>query len=264
MPLTEFSCYLHMNRDACMLKIIGEDEVREHRNKKNFDGRICCRCGSVKTGKNWFGHDSWYSHSCDKKNCTKYFCSKCWQEDYRKLPDSHNNIIKGLANSRTGNLDRSSESGKSIIDQAVVSKVLKIEDLNIKMNNFEWYIDMENDMYKKIDTKGSCLRIIRAGLLKYYIWSFHTYKKIDINTFICIGYDRNRNNIDFVWVIPNDRELITSESINITKGYSGSKYGKFKVDAKPYNDAYHSLMEFLKDKKYFGIEDIKKWLNDGR
>jgi hypothetical protein len=27
---------------------------------------------------------------------------------------------------------------------------------------------------------------------------------------------------------------------------------------------YFKCMEFLKDKEYFDIEDIKKWLNDGK
>lgn len=55
---------------------------------------------------------------------------------------------------RTGELSFNDTLGKVIIYQAVISKVLKIEELNIKMDNFKYYIDMEHDAYGKVDCKG--------------------------------------------------------------------------------------------------------------
>lgn len=223
----------------------------------------CCKCGATETPKDWFGKEHWYDHLCNKMNCTKYLCKNCWHEEHRKLPDSHNNIIKGLANSRTGNLDRDSESGKSLIDQAITSNVLKIEDLNIKMNNFGYYIDMRHKKYGKIDVKGSSPRTIRAGLYKYHVYEFHTYGKIGIDTFICIGYDKNRKSVKYVWIVPNDEWVSDRDRITISDSEDSKSFillREFLVDSKPYNDAYYSLMEFLKDKKYFGVEDLKKWL----
>jgi len=36
------------------------------------------------------------------------------------------------------------------------------------------------------------------------------------------------------------------------------------MDTGIYKDAYQDLMEFLKDKRFFTIEDIKKWLKVGK
>lgn len=90
---------------------------------------------------------------------------------------------------------------------------------------------------------------------------FILLKKTDCDTYICIGYNINRQNIDNVWIIPNDDENSNLARFKIAKNlYKTSKYDKFKVDPKLYNEIYHDLMEYFKDKKYFGVEDIKNWI----
>jgi len=40
----------------------------------------------------------------------------------------------------------------------------------------------------------------------------------------------------------------------------GSKWERFRIDEKSYNETCQSLTLYLKGDKYFGIEDINKWL----
>lgn len=232
-------------------------------NKSKYKNRMCCICKKKNTYIMPDGIPRWNSCKCGNKGCTGYICSICHDRDYGKNnPNSHNNIIKSSANARTGQLDRNSNTGKSIIDQAVTAKILGTEDLNIKMNNLGYYIDIEHEKHGNIDVKSSSLVTIRKrtvkALVKYYAWRFHTYRKIDVDTFICIGYDRYRKCIERVWIIP--REMVYSDSIYIPRD-SISRYDKFSIDPILYNDTYHNLMEYLKYKKYFGIEDINEWFN---
>ena len=44
-------------------------------------------------------------------------------------------------------------------------------------------------------------------------------------------------------------------------GSRNSIYEKYKIDERPYNDAYHNLMKYLGGREYFGIEDLIKWLS---
>lgn len=57
-----------------------------------------------------------------------------------------------------------------------------------------------------------------------------------------------------------ESELYGSQNVTIYGNSKSSKWKKFRIDEKPYNDVYHSLMSHLKDKKFFGIVDIKEWL----
>lgn len=182
------------------------------------------------------------------------------------MPNSHNNALKAIANIRTGNLRVDSKTGRSVIDQAVVIKVRGAKDVNIEMDNFDHFIDIIDEQYGKIDVKGAIIRsqeyIGLKGKSIYSAWSFHTRRKIDCDTYICLCYNRDRNNIEIVLIIPNEGFICDLLKIRIYKTTFGSyRYDKFKVDPNPYNDAYHDLMEYLKDMKYFGIEDIKKWLS---
>lgn len=43
-----------------------------------------------------------------------------------------------------------------------------------------------------------------------------------------------------------------------------SKFDQFKVSHEIYNDNFHDLLSYIGNKNYFGIKDIKKWLENGR
>lgn len=215
-----------------------------------FEGRKCCKCGKDKTSWNWYKYR--VKGVWDGKS---YLCINCWKIEYHKNvqklnPYSHNNIIKSMADFRTGNLRKDSETGKSIIDQAIVAKIFQSEDLNIKMDNLGWYIDIENKEFGKIDVKGA--KISDDG------WMFNNRRKIECDTYVCLGYDRNRENIDKIWIIYNEDDITNIGNIHIR--INSIKYEKFEIDNTLYNDVYHSLVSRFKDKRYFGIEDVKKWI----
>jgi hypothetical protein len=219
-------------------------------------GRTCCKCGSGDTYVRPEGGYVWFVCSCDKIDCTKWLCHACYGSNYRKNdPMSTHNLIKEMRKSRIGTLGINTTSGKSIIDQAVVAEYLGAEDLNIKMNNFGYCIDIEHDKYRKIDVKGATLY--------YGNWYYRTNEKIDCDTYFFLGYDKNRGNIDVILIIPND-VIMHNVSVSISKSsFRTQKYDKFKVDDKDIydniNEIYHDLMLYLKGKELFGIEDIKKW-----
>lgn len=222
-----------------------------------FTGRMCCKCGIDLS----IGKDHGLKYYDEKGSWTKeWLCSNCYAKDRQKLSNSQDNIIKSIRNIRTGNLDKNTDTGKSVIDQAVVSKVLGFEDLNIKFNNFNWYIDLDGN----IDVKSSSLQFKIYKEFEYDYYSFYTGRKRDCSMYICLGYDINRECVENVWIIPNNEYIINKSSITITKNSNGlAKYEDFRVDNKLYNFVYQSIMRYLKDKKYFGVEDIKEWLKGG-
>ena len=124
---------------------------------------------------------------CGKKDCTGYICNKCAMKIRNRLPDSYNNANKSVKDIRTGNLDKDSSTGKAIISQAVVCNVLGVEDLNMKMDNFRWCIDLENEKHRKIDVKGPSLSVFTREQFIYYYWHVDTNRKIDCDTYIILG-----------------------------------------------------------------------------
>lgn len=58
----------------------------------------------------------------------------------------------------------------AILDQAVVSDVLNIEDLNIKFDNFTISIDMRDEKLKDIDVKSSSLFYDLSTDIEHAYW----------------------------------------------------------------------------------------------
>lgn len=140
---------------------------------EEYEGISCCRCGGIVTYKNFNGKPLWYNHKCDKEECTRHLCGKCYEKYRQELRLNHNAIRNSLTKIRTGNLDKDIHS--AIIDQAIVSKLLNIDDLNIKFDNFTIPIDMKDDKLGAIDVKSSSLRYDNKNDIEY--WDFHTFKK---------------------------------------------------------------------------------------
>lgn len=251
------------------LEKLKSDKSRKQRlneNDKNLKERKCCICGSSDTYI-YKGTPDWAKYKNDKGIWNgEWLCGRCDGKERQKKPASQNMIRKGIANIRTGNLRIDSETGKSLIDQAVVVKVLGGKDINIEMDRFDYFIDIKNEKYGDVDVKGATLKSqeylgTKGDIIIYYRWVFPTRRKVDCNTYICIGYDSKRENIVMVWIIPNEEWVCNLSNIDIYKTFRPSKYDQFKVDPKSYNDAYRNLMSYLGNRKFFGIDDIKKWLS---
>lgn len=109
-----------------------------------------------------------------------------------------------------------------------------------------------------LQTKGA---VFTSGLEG---WHFNVALDQEKNFDNLITYcaDRYMKNLERVYIIPG-KEVKKRTTITIYKSPSPSQhtwYEQHIVDVKPYNDAFHSLMEFLKDKEYLDIKDIKEWL----
>ncbi len=186
----------------------------------------------------------------------KLLCYKCYMKYYNSLPDSHNSLKKSISSLRTNNISNTATSYMGILGEAVIAKVRKLKVHSIETNNFCLKLDLSLD--REYDIIQSKLRTPYCGEI-YKDWKVSFGTEHHFNTLFVLCVSKDRRNIERVYAIL-EKELYGLNGISLTRSYS--KYDKFRIDEKPYNDAYHNLMEFLKDKKYFGIEDIKKWLED--
>lgn len=190
----------------------------------------------------------------DKKGRPIAICNKCYKSSKYEYIDNYKDDAKRVANIRNDGVDMYSESGMSIISEAVVAKFLKIDILSIKNDNFTLCVDLEHGEHGKIDVK--------SAKLKYGMWSYLPRRKIDCDTYFLIGFSKNLSNIDDVRIVPNEGCICGLKSITIVENpYRSSKYEEFKVDNTPYDEIYQNLRSYLGNKKLVCAEDIKKWSN---
>ena len=182
--------------------------------------RYCILCGVNHTGGNW----------CRYGN--GYICRNC------------KNKLRSKA--RHGTLSKHSETGKGLITEQVVAKYLGIENLNIKLDKFARNpIDMFDNKLGRIDVKSCRLIEFKSKFSLNYGWHFNDiidYKYVD--TYILVGFDENRKNIIKVWIISSKSfDVKTGIGIRMNTLRNGfkSKYKKYEIDAKPFNDILHEL-----------------------
>lgn len=72
-------------------------------------------------------------------------CTRCDSKERGKFPNSRNNVIKSIANSRNSLLDIDSNTAKGLIGEAVIAKVRNIEVISIKSDNFRTRFDLSLD-----------------------------------------------------------------------------------------------------------------------
>lgn len=195
----------------------------------------CCKCGCDNSFPNF------YNHICDKENCTGSLCVNCRRYEYYHKVES--NMIKLNAQIRNNILDRDVSLSKSIVDQAVVAEYLGVEDLNIKMNNFNYYIDIEHEKHGKVDVKGGTLKTSKGS----FYWQFGNHNKIEPDTYFCLGYDILRDNIISAWIVPNDDWVICLDNMRIYRNPSRTTkydYQQFEIphiECRKLDDIYKNL-----------------------
>jgi hypothetical protein len=109
--------------------------------------RKCCKCGSKNTRVDNSGRIQWFKYygedtkkGWDNKS---WLCSNCYHKILNNLSDSHKNIIKSMVKYRNKKLDLDTETGKGIIGECVVGRVLGIrncENCDI-LKNYDFHID---------------------------------------------------------------------------------------------------------------------------
>lgn len=192
-------------------------------------GRICHKCGSNVTWTNKKGTALWSKYYDKKGNWDgmSFLCNICQSKGYTQCADWRN-----------GRLDPNSEVGKGFIGQQIVAKTFGVDDCNIKMDSFKFYVDLDkHSKYGICDVKTSSLN------QKYNRWKFGGFQK-ECDNFVFVGMDSNWpwRDVESMHIIPCD-EIVNKTHITIVKNPSsrGSVYTKFRVDPKPFNDTYHNM-----------------------
>lgn len=221
--------------------------------KTKLDRRICCICGNNKTYRNIRGGYDWFKHKCGSDNCTGFLCRECY---VRYDPNGSSSTKKSMSSIRRGYLDITSSTGKGIIGELIVGRARNIANYNIISDNFNSHIDLVDDILGRINVKLSTLDTVRER------WTFNPRLSTDIDTYILIGMDEYINkwdNIKIVLTIPQYEDIINVDSISIfaSRLYN---YDKYFTDIESYNNTYHKLKKYIKDKKWIGIEDMKRFL----
>lgn len=208
---------------------IQEDRHLYARNK--FKKRICCICGSNKTHIDiHIDHHLWFKYSCNNKiGCTGYICHNCQGKH-----EQH------ISQWRNGELDPSSPLGRGFIGQQIVANTYKIDDCNIKMDNFSFYVDLS-----KHPEYGYC-EIRTRSLNVNYQWTFDTNRPQEYDTLILVCMDNKYpwKDVERVYVIAWD--IIVNRcmiSVTITKNPSKGVqwYDEFRIDERPFNETYHNM-----------------------
>lgn len=169
----------------------------------------------------------------------RWLCRSCWQKnDYNKRMDSHVNIIKSLSDRRTNNLDPESPQAKGDISEAVTCATRGVKNLNIENDNFNSPIDHSRDTeYGIIQSKGA----IYNTLNRDWRIDVENEREKEFDNLIAYCMSKDMKNVERVYIFPK-KEVIKRSSIHVYKTPSRSTwYEKYRVDEKPYNDAYHNL-----------------------
>lgn len=162
----------------------------------DIDKRECCDCGSRETSSNW--HKYYDGDIWDKKS---YLCAKCYQA-------YHYDDIKSILRCRNMTInDIIHDVGK--LAELVITVHLDISNLNIDKDNFNFPIDMKHEKYGNIDGKGATINFGK--------WQFNTRRKIDCDTYICIGFSPSMENIEIVCIVPNEGHIYDITEISIYK-----------------------------------------------
>jgi hypothetical protein len=160
-----------------------------------------------------------------------------------------------MSKHNTGLLGIDSETGKGLIGEAIIAKVRKLEIVAIKSNNFRSKFDLSVDEeYRNIQVK--------IAAPQYGDWYASIGKDHSFDTLFGLCMDKSMKNVKRTYIIPV-LELLGVSTISFRKcphPSVGSKWEKFRIDEKPYNDVCQSLMLYLKGKKCFGVDDVSKWL----
>lgn len=206
--------------------------------------RICCECG----GKDTYiynGVSQWHNHLCNKKCCTEYLCHKCHTRNYQKnSPYSQNNVIKRILPCRTEiiynkSFDMLNENEKGRIGEDIVAITLGIENQNTISDNYCSLFDLTiHPKYGKIQVKLRSLNIIEN------FWDFKVGRgEFDTLFFVCMDHYRPWKNVERVYAIPYENICYLKYGSTISRNtfLKESKWEKFRIDEKSFNDTYHNM-----------------------
>lgn len=216
------------------LRLAGFEINRKHQTGTLNGAETCCYCG--KRADEIFNFHSWVYHD-DVRYCEKH----------------GNSGTGGLPNYITGNLDKNSTIGKGTISEQIVKNVLNLEERHDC--NFSEGFSHPFDLYHK--KKYKCINVKDSKLHDNNSWHFTLNQKETPDTYIMLGYDEDRKNVEHVWITDAVDDLVFNEktgkliqSKTITNLYESlSKAEPWEVDSRPYNDMLHKMSEKRKETK---------------
>lgn len=189
----------------------------------NFDDS-CNRCGkkfiSKTDPRREYINEEWTGNR---------ICQSCYYiTDYKFRKTNRNNIIKSLANSRTGNLDNNCSTAKGNYFQKLTCvwrstiSTIRVKDLNIENDNYNTSIDHSIDgELGIIQTKGKYYDPVE--LVWKQDWKDEHKKNFNYMIFYCTTSDGKY--IERIYIFPKE-EIIRRSGIGIYKYSRGKLYTK--------------------------------------
>lgn len=202
-----------------MIDLIDKDDVK----KSSYKRLRCCACGKT-VKKKYYDMLNNQGDTTGKVHCPNINCT-----------------IKANADWRNGNLDPSSPAGKGFIGQQIVAKTYGIEDCNLKMNSFGFYIDLKHPTYGYIEVKTRTIN------KRYNRWGINDiYREFDDILFdnlfaVCMDEYWPWKNVERVYAISWE-VVCGKKGFYIYKDSFKSEWcEEFRIDEKPFNDTYHNM-----------------------
>ncbi len=223
------------------------NEIKHIKNER-FKERKCIKCESIDTS-HWF---SCYDENGNKTNM--FLCSKCYMKVYNREPYSHNSIKKYMCNCRfntdvgLSKFDEFSERDKGRIGEDIASYTLGVDNQNDISNNYNSLYDLVcHQIYGRIEVKTASFDIMN----KSWDGTVDIDHNFDTLVILCMDNEKPWRHVKRVYIIPEDcSELYGKRYVCIYENPSReSKWEKFRVDEKPYNDTYHKMDMYI---KFFG------------
>lgn len=230
-------------------RLVGIETTQKYIKEKR-KGRKCYLCEGETYDS--VGKDIWFKakNYIEGAKIDDYICKNCYKGIYDNLPCSTNNIIKSSANIRHNELSIKSSQTVGLFGETIIANIRKLKIISIEMNNFRCKFDLSPDLeYGIIQSK------FRSA--HYEDWGIRFGEKHYFDTLFALCSDKYLRNIERVYAIP-EVELEGICNTTIVKNFS--KYEKFRIDEKPYDNAYSSIKSFFNGRKYVGVDDFKKWL----
>lgn len=225
-------------------------DIGKSRNRVDHSNTICCICGSNKTSGSWLR----YRDKNGNWDYKSYQCTKCYSEILNKLPDSYQNFNKLLRKCRSGTFSIKDNMGKGYIGEFVLAKVRGLENINVATDNYHSKFDLRDMEYGLVQSK---FRVLNSGKWVVRLGMDHNF-----DTIIALCLSEDMTMVERVYLIPEGETYgLTNLTFYKDTPRRLSKWEKFRIDERPYDDTYKSIMYYLKDRHRFSISDLIQWLN---
>ncbi len=184
-------------------------------------------------------------------------CNNHWNRDYQRYDhNSRNNVIKLVADTRTGNLRPDSESAKGDKYVELACKLYGWENLNKKNDNYSTGtpIDCLDKIGLYYQVRGRSLKILVTYVSTKREYIYHEGWKLShfenewlkkYESMICFCFSKDGKIIERIYIFPS-WIIIEKNDISIYKNNVAGWYEKYRVkDEKEINranDTWHNML----------------------